>query len=182
MKKILLTSAGFENGRVKDRFMELVDKEIMEIKALFITTAAIEPDAILVLPKCLEDLLSCGILMKNIKVYDMHKLLTLEEIRKYDVIYVCGGRTSYLVERIKEIGFKKIADEFIQSGGIYIGVSAGSIAASGKYEDGLDFLKNKLDVHCSKGTEIGIVENENPIYLTDDQAILMIDDVVEVIG
>ena len=53
MKKILLTSAGFENKNIQNKFMELVEKEPKKIKALFITTAAIEPDSIMLLPKCL---------------------------------------------------------------------------------------------------------------------------------
>lgn len=181
MKKILLTSAGFENKRIEEEFMELIDKEARDIKALFITTAAVEPDAIMVLPKCLEDLLNCGILKENITVYDMHKLIEFEEIKKYDVIYVCGGNTTYLVNRIREVGFKNRVNAFIQNGGIYIGVSAGSVAASGEYENGLDFIKNKLGVHFDKGTESGVVRNEGPIYLTDNQAVLITDEVIKII-
>lgn len=181
MKKILLTSVGFENKVIKDIFMELVAKEAKDIRALFITTATVEPDAILVLPKCLEDLLNSGILKENITVYDMHKIITFEEIKRFDVVYVCGGNTSYLVNRMNEVEFKSLIDDFIQNGGIYIGVSAGSIVASGEYPNGLDFIKNKLDVHCEKGTANGIVETEEPIYLTDRQAILITDEIMEII-
>lgn len=181
MKKILLTSAGFENKVIENKFIELLNKDIGESKALFITTAAVEPDAIMVLPKCLEDLLNCGILKKNITVYDMHKLITFEEIKKYDAVYVCGGNTSYLVDRINEVGFKKIIDQFIENGGIYIGVSAGSVAASGEYSNGLDFIHNKLDVHCDKGTKSGIIKTNDMLYLTDNQAILITDDDIIII-
>lgn len=75
MKKILLTSAGFENKNIKNKFMELVGKKATNIKALFITTAAVELSAIMVLPECLEDLLNCGIPSENMTVYDMHKLI-----------------------------------------------------------------------------------------------------------
>lgn len=56
MKKIILISAGFENKKIANKFMGLVGKESEKIKVLFITTAAIESDAIMVLPKCLNDL------------------------------------------------------------------------------------------------------------------------------
>ena len=173
MKKILLTSAGFENKNIQNKFMELVEKEPKKIKALFITTAAIEPDAIMVLPKCLEDLLNCGISKENITIYDMHKKMEINELQKYDALYVCGGKTSYLIERINEINFKDILDEYTTNGGIYIGVSAGSVAASGTYKNGLNFIENKLEVHCKKGSSIGKITNLDTLYLTNNQAILI---------
>ncbi len=173
MKKILLTSAGFENPAIQSKFMDLVAKKPEEIKALFIITAAIEPDAILILPKCLEDLLNCKIPSKNITVYDMHKRIDSNELIKYDVVYVCGGKTSYLVDRINEVGFKEIIEKYIENGGIYIGVSAGSIAASGNFPLGLNFLKNNLTVHCEHGSDNGKIEDTNDINLTNNQAILI---------
>lgn len=182
MRKILLTSAGFENKVIKDKFLELVNKDPTDIKALFITTAAVEVDAIMVLPKCMEDLLNCGIRIENITVYDMHKLISMDELEKYDVVYVCGGKTSYLVDRFKEVGFKEQMDKYLENGGIYIGVSAGSVAASGKYKDGLNFIKNNIDVHCNKKTPNQVIESLDDIYLTNDQAILILNDTYTIIG
>lgn len=181
MKKILLTSAGFENKNIEMKFLEMVKKDAKDIKALFITTAAVEPGAIMVLPKCLEDLLNCDILMENITVYDMHKLISVSEIIKYDVVYVCGGKTSYLVDRIDEIGFKNVIDKYIANGGIYIGVSAGSMAASGNYKNGLNFIENALSVHCDKGSKNGVITSLDELFLTNNQAILITDDCIEII-
>ncbi len=60
--RVLLTSAGFETEEIKECFMDMADKDMSLIKALFIPTAAIDADAIEVLPKCMKDLLKCGIL------------------------------------------------------------------------------------------------------------------------
>lgn len=73
----------------------------------------------------------------------------------FDAIYVCGGSTKHLVSRMAEVDFKKIVDKYIDNGGIYIGVSAGSVCTSGKYENGLGFIKNVLDVHCELGSPNG---------------------------
>ena len=181
MKKILLTSAGFENINIQNKFLELVDKNPKDIKVLFVTTAAIEPDAIMVLPKCLDDLLNCDIPMENVTVYDMHKLIGIEELIEYDAVYVCGGKTSYLVDRIDEVGFKKVINEYIKNGGIYIGVSAGSIAVCGKYDNSLNFIKNVIDVHCEVGSPMGKIENTEKILLTNNQAILITDESLEII-
>lgn len=175
MKKIILTSTGFDNENIKNKFIDLLNVDVKDAKVLFIITAANDPDAVRILSGCLDDLTKCGITDNNIKVYDMHKLISQEEINKYDAIYVCGGSTEYLVDRIKELNIKPVIDKYIENGGIYIGVSAGSVCASGKYKDGLDFIENVLDVHCDKGTSVGIINSSDDIYLTDNQAIFIDD-------
>lgn len=173
MKKILLTSTGFENDNIKNKFLELLNCDVSKAKILFIITAANDPGAVRILSKCLADLTNCNIPDENITIYDMHKLLTQDEINKYNAIYVCGGNTKYLVDRISEINFKPLLDGYIENGGIYIGVSAGSIAASGNYQNSLCLIKNNLDVHCENGTENGIITTDNDILLTDNQAIFI---------
>lgn len=175
MKKILLTSTGFTNINIRNKFIELLDKDVKDTKVLFIITAANDPDAVRILSACLDDLTDCGIPDKNITIYDMHKLISNEQLDKYDAIYVCGGSTKHLVERCNELNFKPILHQFIERGGIYVGVSAGSVACSGEYEDGLSLIKNKLDVHSNNGTLNGIINSEDNIYLTDNQAIYIND-------
>ena len=176
MKKILLTSTGFDNENIMNKFIELLDVDVKDAKVLFIITAANDPDAVRILSGCLDDLTKCGIKDANITIYDMHKLISQEDINKYDAIYVCGGSTEYLVERIDELKIKPIIDKYIENGGIYIGVSAGSLCASGKYKEGLRFIENILDVHCDNGTNNGIINSNNDIFLTDNQAIYINDE------
>ena len=171
MKKILLTSTGFDNENIKNKFIELLDTEIKNVKVLFIITAANAPDAIRVLPFCLDDLTNCGISDENIIVYDMYKSLSQEEINKYNAIYVCGGSTDYLTERMNEINFKESINSYINNGGIYVGVSAGSIVAS----NCLSLLENNLDVHRDKGTNNGVINSNDDIYLTDNQCLYIND-------
>lgn len=180
MKKILLTSTGLENINIQNKFLSLMTKDPKDIKALFITTAAVEPDAIMVLPKCLNDLLRCGIQNDNITIYDMHKPISLDEINKFDVVYVCGGSTRYLLSRMNEAGFNKVINNYVNNGGIYIGVSAGSVATSGKYEQNIGFINNVLDVHCEEGTLNGKVTNNDKINLTNNQAIIINDDEIRI--
>ncbi len=175
MKKILLTSTGLDNKNIEKKFLELLNKNVQEVKVLFIITAANDPCAVRILSGCLDDLTNCGIKEENIMVYDMHKLISKDEIIKYDAIYVCGGSTEYLVDRIDEIGFKSILDYYINNGGVYLGVSAGSVAASGKFSGGLNLISNILDVHCKNGSENGLINNNEEVFLTDNQAILILD-------
>ena len=60
--------------------------------------------AIEVLPKCMNDLLKVGIPKQNIRVFDMHQNMPIDELKTYDVVYLTGGRTSYLPERVNDTG------------------------------------------------------------------------------
>ena len=180
MRKILLTSTGFENRSIENKFLELLNKKVDEAKVLFIIAAAIEPDAIRMLSGCLDDLTNCGIKDENIGIYDLHKAMSDEELNKFDAIYVCGGSTKHLVSRMQEIDFKESVNKYIDNGGIYIGVSAGSVCASGKYQNGLGFIKNVLDVHCDIGSPNGSITTSNKICLTNNQAIFINDSGMEI--
>lgn len=175
MKKILLTSTGFNNKNIENKFIELLNKKVEDSKILFIITAANDPGAVRILSSCLDDLTNCGICDENIIVCDMHKKMGYNDIKNYDAIYVCGGSTKYLVDRIDELNFKDTIDEYIKNGGIYIGVSAGSVAASGKYIKGLNLIDNILDVHCEVGSQNGTINYPDEIKLTDNQAIYIND-------
>lgn len=145
---VLLTSCGFETKIIEQEFLKMLHKAPSQIKAIFIPTAAISPDAIEVLPKCLNDLLKCGIVRENIFVYDLHDTLDVSQV--YDVIYLCGGDPTYLLRRIREQGFDEKLKSFIECGGVVVGVSAGSMIFADDMPNNLGLLKCALDVHCSK--------------------------------
>lgn len=182
MKKILLTSAGFETECILEIFQGLLDKNPSKVKALFIPTAANSSDSIAVLPKCMNDLLNAGILKEHISVFDLHSNMEIDELSKYDVVYFTGGNPQYLLERINKTGFNKSINEFINNGGIYVGVSAGSMVATNNLPDSLQFINCTLSVHMLSGTGIGVINTiENPhIDLTDNNVILISDDKCEV--
>lgn len=174
---VLLTSAGLENERIKMFFKKMLDKEPKDVKTLFIPVAAISVSAIEILPKCVEDIISCGIKDENIRVYDLHKFMGCEEVKSFDVIYICGGDSRYLLERINENGFNDVLNEYIRKDGCLIGVSAGSVIGANNLERNLRWIDCKLNVHCDKGSpskEIDLsVQKE--VYLTDNQAIYLSD-------
>ena len=182
MKNILLTSCGLETKVIEDAFLKMLPKSANEIKALFIPTAAVFPDAISVLPKCLNDLLKCGIKKENIDVYDLHKKKTAIN---YDVIYLCGGSPQYLMERINEIGFDSEIKSHIENEKIVVGVSAGSMVFANNVENSLGLLPYSLAVHCSPDVcdTPGIICNKSKdrILLGNKQAIIFTNDTIEII-
>jgi peptidase E len=155
--RVMLTSCGLETEQIKEHFLRMLGKESAETKALFIPTAAIDADAIEVLPKCMNDLLKCGIPKENIRVFDLHQNIPVDELETYDVVYLTGGRTSYLLERINDTGFRDSLQTYIRDNGFVIGVSAGSIIFANNLPGNLGLLDTKLDVHCEESSYSGKV-------------------------
>lgn len=184
--RVLLTSAGLETEEIKEYFMKMTGKDMSEVKALFIPTAAIDAGAIAMLPKCMNDLLKCGIQNENIKVFDLHTGMESAELQKYDVVYLCGGDTAYLIERVNATGFHTTLMEYIQLNGMVIGVSAGSLLFANNLPGNLGLINTRLEVHCPDGEKRGKVEypiKEN-MRLTNTSALVIREfpDGLEIIG
>ncbi len=180
MRKILLTSAGFENPNVQCCFLELLGKPAGKARALFITTAAIDEDAKAVLPKCRNDLLSAGILPEHITDFDLNREMDADELSGYDTVYFCGGSTEHLLERVKAVGFDRALDAALERGLVYVGVSAGSIISAGNLPGNLGYLPRKLEVHCESGSPRGPLP-KGTVYLTNAQAVKVLDGDAEII-
>lgn len=180
MKKILLTSAGFENPSIQRCFLELLGKPASEARALFIPTAAIDQEAQAVLPKCRGDLLGAGIPPENITDFDLDRPMPEEELMDYDVVYFCGGSTKHLLERVKASGFDHALDAALERGLVYVGVSAGSIIAAENLPGNLGYLPRELWVHCESGSPCGSLP-EGIVYLTNAQTVRLTDGKAEII-
>lgn len=155
--KLMLTSCGIETQAIQERFLQWLDKAPADAKALFIPTAAINADAIIVLPACMDDLLKCGISDENITVFDLHRNMPIEELQAFDVVYLCGGITAYLLERINQTGFRDSLLSYIQNDGLVMGVSAGSIIFASNLPGNLGLVDVNMKVHSAKTSRIGKV-------------------------
>lgn len=174
---VLLTSCGLETDALRDAFLAMLPHPPASTRALFIPTAANDPDAIEVLPKCLNDLLKCGIPRENIAVYDLYDAMGSAVSAMYDVIYLCGGSSAYLLRRIRERGFEKELADLIARGGVILGVSAGSRIFSNALPGNLGLLLCGLDVHCGDQTRTPAgtypKNRQEKIRLGNRQAILV---------
>ena len=103
-----------------------------EYKVAFIPTAAIKYERWLD-----DDRNKFEELGFKIQIFDI-KDKTEDEIRnklsKVDIIFVSGGNTFYLLEKVKQSGFDKVLRELKNTDKIYIGSSAGSIIAGPNIE------------------------------------------------
>lgn len=184
--RVLLTSAGLETEEIKERFVSMIGKDMSLVRTLFIPTAAIDADAIDVLPKCMHDLLKCRILKQNIDVYDLHVTMELEKLQQYDVVYLCGGSSKYLLDRINDTGFRKSLMAYIRDNGMVIGVSAGSLIFANNLENNLGLIDTKMDVHCETGEKRGklTIPLKEHLQLTNTCALVIrnLADGIEIIG
>lgn len=147
---VLLTSCGLETQAITECFLRMLPRSPEDARAIFIPTAANSPDAIEVLPKYLHDLLKCGFRRESILVYDLYRPMDEEALCGYDVIYLCGGSPTYLMQRVKEAGFDRTIHAFIRRGGVVLGVSAGSMIFADCMPENLGFLVCPLHVHSSE--------------------------------
>jgi peptidase E len=183
MRKLLLTSTGFNNKKVEEKFLELIEVPKEKIKALFIPTAAISEAAKAMVKECKKDLLNAGVLEQNIITYNLDREYTWEEICNFNAIYFCGGNTQHLLDKVNETKFNLMLNQFLDNGGVYIGVSAGSIIAANNLENNLGYINCNLDVHRDIGSDCGKLSTKNcpNVSLTDNQAILVLGENVSII-
>jgi len=131
MKKLLLTSSGFSNSKIGEEFLKLLDKNPTDVKVLFIPTASEykleNGEEMFYVKESEKELIGLGISKENIFWLDIKSIATAGDIHDYDVMYVCGGNTFYLMCHLKNTGFDKKIIEFVNAGKVYVGVSAGSV-------------------------------------------------------
>ena len=158
MKNIFLTSCGIINNEIKKEFYNVITKDVKDIKVLYITTASDgEADSDKTwMEEEFQTILDLGILKENITE---HKIGNEININEFDVMYMMGGNTFYLLNIIRKTGFDKNIKEFINSGKIYVGSSAGS-----------EILGNSIDV--------AIGYDDNNVNMTDFTGLKIVDGLI----
>jgi len=193
--KLFLTSAGLP-PETTEEFLKLLNKKPEETRVCFIATAADPYENKWFVEKDRERLKELGFNITEIDLKKENESSLCKKLMSFDVIFIEGGNTFYLMKYIRESGFDKALKPFLDKGGIYLGVSAGSYAAGSDIslvqwkhaEDrnivdlkdlrGLGLVDFYISPHYEPAHEAIINENKNkvshPIFaLTDLQAILV---------
>lgn len=92
------------------------------------------------IPLCKNDLLEAGISEDNIAIYDLDRIMCCDEICNFNEIYVCGGTTQHLFNKMNETEFYIPLKEFLDNGGVYVGVSAGGVVLSKNLPNNLGYI------------------------------------------
>lgn len=141
-ENIVLTSNSFPdfNPRLRQEFLRVVGKPVEQIKVMFIPTASVKEEDREFMRDSRASYLEMGILPKNIIDVELDHYVTEVELSLYDVVHVDGGNTFYLLEKIRETGFDKAVKKYLKRNkGVYVGMSAGTIAAGPDIEIAIPF-------------------------------------------
>lgn len=156
-RHLFLTSSGLSDRMVK-MFVDIIGKSPKEMRILYIPTAGFETDGAREgFAVCLDELAKMGISYENILIYNLElllskeykrtysahienpimvsRLLTLEELRTFDAIFVSGGESTVLCREMVRTGFDKVIKRAINDGLVYVGISAGSMYAAGNLDN-----------------------------------------------
>ena len=154
-KKLILTSCGIINENLKKEFYKLLNKDVEKVKVLYITTAIDGEDDSDTrwIDEEFQTILDLGIIKENVKEYKMDYDIDLS---LYDMIYMMGGNTFYLLKKIRDAKFDIKLKEVINNGMIYVGSSAGSIILGNTIELALSYDKN--DVNLTDFTGLKLVD------------------------
>ena len=186
---IVLTSCGFRNEDFKNKFYEIVPKEELSNKKILYITTAVDgekdnnKDWV---DKEYKTILDFGIKESNITEYKIGDELNIDD---YDIIYMMGGNTIYLLDMIRKHHFGYIIKEFLSKNKIYIGSSAGSqilgstINLNAKYEDNfvnmtdftaLNIINKEIVPHANKKEELlKNINKDDYILLYDGDGIII---------
>lgn len=128
--KLFLTSSGLSDTNEKD-FLALLGRKPKGLRVAFVPTAMNkEPEEVKqkYIPVDVADLEKLGMRVDFIDLEKLSEEKVISTFKPYDIIYVYGGNTFYLMEYANKSGFTKHILEIIKDK-VYVGVSAGSIIA-----------------------------------------------------
>lgn len=128
--RLLLTSDGFPktSQNIRKKFFEMVRKDAENITVAFIPTASEVEEGRSFSVENRRELLEMGLQPENIVDVNLDHNITFDELKKFDAVYVDGGNTFYLLEKVKESGFDAAVKEYLEKDvGLYVGGSAGTL-------------------------------------------------------
>lgn len=189
--KLILSSCDFRNENSKEIIFKNLPCSIDRCNLLFIpnekaTARTIASD--LYYSRMEEH----GFKKENIYVFDHCNVECFRNL-EIDVIYISGDNTFGTLDKIRKCGFDKDIVNYVKSGVVYIGGSAGAHIVTENIEhikeiesppkdmtdfQGLQFFKGILVCHYNEQREYLynrlLAENKYKVYkLTDDEAIVV---------
>ncbi|MCO6183494.1 Type 1 glutamine amidotransferase-like domain-containing protein [Leuconostoc fallax] len=128
MKNILLTSYFAGTIRQFKRFMANQSTEITNI--LFIDTASKVEEYTGYIDEAYKALLNLNYTIDTLDISNSDKIKSKNQIQNADTIFIAGGNTFYLLDKLKSQKLDKLLIDKINTGTPYIGESAGAIILS----------------------------------------------------
>jgi dipeptidase E len=130
MKLFLISiDAGIPKELTED-FLKLLKKNPKDTNVCFISTAADHPMIDKWFVKRDRDRLEeMRFKMSDVDLKQESESSLSKKLDGFDMVFVTGGNTFYLLEKVRDSGFDVAIRRFLDRGGIYVGASAGSLIA-----------------------------------------------------
>ena len=126
MKKMFLSSSFKDVAPIFEKFEEnLTGKSIT-----FIPTASNVESVIFYVKSGKKALEKMGLFVDELDVSNATKEEIVDKLTKNDYIYITGGNTFFLLQKLRRSGADKIIIEQVNAGKVYIGESASAMVAS----------------------------------------------------
>lgn len=187
--KLLLTSVGLSTENLKNFFASQFDR-LDNKKACIITSGRTEEEQFYI-DYSKKEMSDFGVKVTEINIAKNDEFPDLSE---FDIYYVCGGNTFYILDRMRKTGIDKVLIDAVKREKFYVGVSAGSIIAGPDIEvarigngdqndinledlNGLKLVKFIITPHYNNKEEKDVEDfrkkrkGEIIISITDDQAV-----------
>jgi dipeptidase E len=123
---LILTSSGIDSREIKDALLRSLTEVKRPVFALVPNACDLER-ALGYTKLCMKELTLLGIEAVEVDLRKTKGKKLKEALRKKDGIYVMGGNTYYLREKMAKSGFDALLPLLLDEGKVYVGASAGSI-------------------------------------------------------
>lgn len=197
---IILTSQGFSNQAITDKFMGFIPNP-KDTKVAMVTTAARDKENNKWVIIAKDQFLKMG--FGTVDFIDIESNPE-SDFSTYGVVYVCGGNTFNLAHFSRKANLKKSIEELLARGGIYIGLSASSLIVGPSIELANEVTPDVNEIGVTDFTGFGIIpqiiyphydpaietdlqnfeskHNVKVQRLTNDQALIISGSQVEMVG
>lgn len=150
---LLLTSAAFLNPKIKTVVKNLVPTDNAAVA--IITTAASGKESHRFSQLAQKQFLAMG--YKKVDFIDL-ECQPLTSFSAYKILYVCGGNPFKLLYHAQKTGFEGLVKSFLLSGGLYIGVSAGSVITAPTIQIAKELAPDPNDVGLTDFKSLSITD------------------------
>lgn len=131
-KMMLLTSSGMTGSR--EDIIAILPKPPEDIRVAHIITASKPEENKSYVENDSRLMKEMGFNVEEVDIEGKNYSQLLSLLSNFDIIYVQGGNTFYLLDKMRRCNFKKVMKKLFRKGIIYIGISAGSIVAGKNIE------------------------------------------------
>lgn len=161
--KLILSSCDFRNKKSQQVIMDNLPYPINECKLLFIPNEKATQEAISG-SIYYDRMLEFGFVKENVYVFDHNNPDKFRNL-DIDVLYISGGNTFGTLDKIRRCDFDKDIINYVKSGVVYIGGSAGAHIVSKNIQHVERYDANTVDITDFSG--LGLFDGVLICHYTD---------------